>query len=140
MIRSMPRYLTLTIASCALLLAGCGDTADKNEYVEKNNAIQTELQEAMSSLNASGDEQAVAKAQKSLKAAAADLEALDPPADWQDEHDDLVAAVNDMDGLINDMVEAAEAKDQAALTKAIEGITAAQEQATEAIDAMNADR
>lgn len=139
--------LAVLAVVATLLVAGCGGdgSLSKNEYVEKNNAIQTEAMESISSLGtASSDpDKAVAQldtAQAGIDKAVKDLDALKPPSDWKDEHADLVASLKEMGTVIGAMRTAAKEKDIAALTKAISDINELQTKSSDAINAMNADR
>lgn len=143
MLRSL--RTVLAIAASALLLAACGDDGmSKNEYVERNNEIQTEAMKAVNDLSSSSDPEkfasGIADVKTSLDTAIEDLKALDPPADWTDEHADLVKAIEGMRSTLDDLKTAAEKEDPTALTDAVGELTKQQEAATKAINAMNADR
>jgi hypothetical protein len=94
--------LVLTLvcaATVALAVAGCGN-AEKNDYVDQVNAIQTDVQAQATSAFAelgSGGPNAAADVAKKLQAlftsAADQLEAVDPPDDVADLHAQLVAEV-----------------------------------------------
>lgn len=145
MIRSRTRTMVALVATMGVAATGCGDgSLSKSEYVEQNNEIQQRAMESVNGIGSSSDPAQLAKdlekAQASLKDAVADLKALDPPADWEDEHADLVQAIEDMDGIMSDMQTAADKKDVAALTKASGEISDVQSRASAAINAMNEDR
>lgn len=145
MIQAKTRTMVTMIAAIGVVAAGCGDgSLSKSEYVEQNNDIQQRAMDSVNEIGSSSDPSQLAKdleqAQASLKDAVADLKALDPPADWEDEHADLVAAIEDMDTIMADMKTAADKKDVAALTKASGEISDVQKRASAAISAMNEDR
>lgn len=135
----------ILVLSTCLVLAACGDGAmSKSAYVKENNAIQEKAQKAMADFGASSDpskiEGSIDKARATLDAAADDLEALDPPKDWADEHADLLEALRGMSTQMTALAKAAGDKDVEALTKATTEMQKLQEQASKAISAMNADR
>jgi hypothetical protein len=142
-----PAFALLVVLAAALTAAGCGGdgSLSKSEYVEKNNAIQTEAMESIGTLGtASSDPEKAAaqleEAQAGIDKAVKDLDALKPPSDWKDEHADLVASLKEMGTVIGEMQTAAKEKDVEALTQAITDINELQTKSSDAINAMNSDR
>jgi hypothetical protein len=137
--------LALSIIAAAVLAAGCGDgSLSKNEYVEKNNTIQTDAQKAIGEIGASSDPEKMSEqmttAKTAITKAAADLEKLDPPSDWQEEHDELVAVLEEMSALMAELETAAEKQDIKALQSASSELNDLQARSSKAIKAMNDDR
>ena len=137
------RLLPLLLVAASLLLAGCGG-ADKNAYVKENNAIQEQAMTAVSKLDPSANPKEAAAqfttAKKALDDAAKDLDALEVPADWQNEHDDLVKSIEGMSVEVEKLSVAVKAKDVKAMTASSVKLNTLQADASKAIDAMNADR
>jgi hypothetical protein len=98
--RHVVRPLTLLAAlvlAVALLAAGCGDTGEKNDYVDEVNQLQTDLVEqvtkATTSANPTTQKQAADYAgtiADIFSKAADDFAAVDPPEDVADLHSQLV--------------------------------------------------
>ncbi len=112
----MKRLLSLVlilVASAAVALAptGCGN-AEKNDYVDKVNEIQNNLQTqataAISSAPASPAQagQLVKKLQGLFADAADQLAAVDPPSDVADLHQQLVDKVREVSDQIGKLADA----------------------------------
>lgn len=92
------------VAASALAVAACGgDTEEKNEYVDAVNQVTTTLNQGLTEVSsgaaATSPEEAstvFADFGKQLDAAAADIEAIEPPEDVADLHDQLVTQVKDL--------------------------------------------
>jgi len=144
---SLARRLSLVIVlalGAALLLAGCGDTADKNEYVKKNNAIQNEAAQAASGLAVSGDAEESAKqldtASDALAKAVKDMKALDAPSDWKDEHKRLVKSLEQQQTALDKGIAALKDGDTATATTEIAKLATYSADSQKAINDMNQSR
>ncbi len=111
-VRHVIRMLIVSMA-LTMLVAGCGSGAlSKSDYVDKNNAIQKELASSISKLNTvDPNNKATAAAtlldiQKQLDATVAKLGKLTPPADWKDEHSDILKALKGSSAEIGGMATA----------------------------------
>jgi hypothetical protein len=96
--------------AAALLLVACGDTAEKNDYVDQVNEVQTTFQSEISELGQGLDspDQLVAfyeEALASLRGAADELEEIAPPEDVAELHDRLVEEVQGLADLIQGAVD-----------------------------------
>src|SRR5688572_6027627 len=100
----MPRprnvLLIFVLASTvALVAAGCGN-GEKNDYVDEVNAIQTDLQSETTEISSGAADNPnqiadiATQLQDAFAAAAADLEAVDPPEDVADLHAQLIDQVS----------------------------------------------
>jgi Family of unknown function (DUF6376) len=108
MTRLVPRLRLLApvlLVLSALLLVACGDSEEKNDYVDEVNEIQTTLQDEISSLaqQPESPEQLVTfynDTVSSLEQAATSLEDVSPPDDVAELHDRLVSEVQELAGVI----------------------------------------
>jgi RecA/RadA recombinase len=101
--RHANRPLTLLAAALlviALLAAGCGDSGEKNDYVDAVNQLQTDLvdqvTEATSDANPTTQKQAADYAGRIADVfgnSADEFEAVDPPEDVADLHQQLVEEI-----------------------------------------------
>ncbi len=123
--------------ACVLALLGCsGEAPDEVAsedapvyepafseavagYSERIGQVQQQGQEALSS----GSEEAVLEVYGALRdatdASTAELEELDPPAEVAERHDELIAALREQSDALDDVIAAAQAQDEAALTQAL---------------------
>ena len=91
----MTAALALAIAF-VVLLAGCGDTAERNDYVDEVNQVQEQLVSQITAATKTnlGSQKAAAGYAGTVAAifsdAAEKFEAIDPPADVADLHAQLV--------------------------------------------------
>lgn len=112
-----PRTFTALLAISGALVAGCGDDGPltKAEYEEKVRTTYAEVQEAFARTNVpSLDELAgrVEDAQEALRAAADELEGVDPPEDVETEHEEVVAGLRAYAEDLNRLRNAAEQGDE----------------------------
>lgn len=119
------RTFALLAAVAALVISGCGSTADKNEYVNSINQATTALTQSMSkvgSTNAS-DPAAIATTLddggKAIDKAAKDFEAITPPDDAVNAHKLMVSGLHSLATTFSDAADAARAKDTAKLMKVL---------------------
>ena len=78
----LPRLIAAIAVIASLLAAGCGDSSEKNDYVDDVNALQNDLVADVSA--------AAATTPTNQKQAADGFEAVDPPDDVADLHSQLV--------------------------------------------------
>jgi hypothetical protein len=136
----------LIVLGAALLLTACGGdgSLSKSEYVDESNKIQTDVEKAISDLpqpsagNAKETSQSALDLQDEIDGAVADYKKLDPPADWEDEHKDLISALEDMSKAMGDMAKAAKKEDLAAIGKATAALTTAGAKSEAALAKMEA--
>jgi hypothetical protein len=121
---SMRKFALLGVVA-TLLIAGCGSTADKNEYVNSVNKATTTLTQSMSKLGASNstDPAAMAgsidEAGKAIEKAAKDFEAITPPDDAKHAHGLMVSGLHSLATTFTDAADAARAKDTEKLVKVL---------------------
>jgi hypothetical protein len=110
------RTLAVLLAISGALVAGCGDDGalTKAEYEEKVRVTYAEVQEAFARTNVAVDELAgrVEDAQDALRDAADELEAVQPPADVETEHAEVVAGLRAYADDLVRLVNAAERGDE----------------------------
>ncbi len=100
----MPRLLRLTIAACLIaattvVLAACGDTEEKNDYVDAVNNVTSTLNSGLSDVSSqagsvdSPDQVAgvFTDFAAQLETATTELEDISPPEEVTSQHDDLIA-------------------------------------------------
>ena len=94
--RLLPRLILAIAVAASLLVAGCGDNGEKNDYVDDVNALQRDLVSEVSdsaSATPTNQKQAADYAGEiaGIFSTAADrFEAVDPPDDVADLHSQLV--------------------------------------------------
>jgi hypothetical protein len=133
-------------AAVALAVAGCGN-AEKNDYVDKVNEIQSNLQtqatQAISSAPTSPAQagELVKKLESIFSDAADQLAAVDPPSDVADLHNQLVdkiREVSDEVGKLSDAFESGNPQQiQQAATKLQSAISKSQTALSSLIDQIN---
>ena len=110
-------FLVLLAVTAALVLTGCGSTADKNEYVKSVNEATVALTKALGSVGnvGSGEPAAVAATLtdggKAIDKAAKDFEAITPPDNAKHAHTQMVAGLKSLANTFNQAAAAAKAKD-----------------------------
>jgi hypothetical protein len=104
---------TIALAAAALALAACGSNDEANDYIDEVNSVQeglvTEVTDAVSQAPPANPEAAAAVAtdlETVFNDTADELEAIEPPDDVAELHDDLVAAVRDVGTRIGDAEQA----------------------------------
>ena len=119
------RKFALLGAIAALLITGCGSTADKNEYVNSVNKATTTLTQSMSKLGAANNTDPAAMAGsiddagQAIEKAAKDFEAITPPDDAKHAHGLMVSGLHSLATTFSDAADAARAKDTAKLVKVL---------------------
>lgn len=97
----MKRVYLVVLLSLGLIAAGCGDTAEKNDYVDELNAVQVEVFNDITALNAatSTDPSEAKSDLNKLVAAVEDgadkIEAVEPHPDVTAQHAELVSLMRD---------------------------------------------
>jgi hypothetical protein len=121
----MKRIIGLAIVVAALV-AGCGSTADKNEYVTSVNNAQAALTTELSKINPAGDPGQIATeledGAKAIEKSAADFKAIEPPDDAKGAHDKIVKGLNGLATTFREAAEAAKAKDTQKMVELLSGI------------------
>jgi hypothetical protein len=129
------------LLSAALLVSGCAakDTVDKQDYIKKNNAIQTDTAKAFQGLDVTKPA-SIDAARKELESAIQKLDDLEPPADYKKPHRQMIDALKELDAVLGDAKSAMAAKDVAKLKALTTRMNAAQAKFNAAIDTMNKHR
>jgi nitrous oxide reductase accessory protein NosL len=121
----MKRIIGLAVIVAALV-AGCGDTADKNEYVTKVNNAQAALTTSMAKINPAGDPASIAteldEGAKAIEKTATDFKAIAPPDDAKGAHDKMVNGLSALADTFRDAAEAARDKDTEKMVQLLSGI------------------
>jgi hypothetical protein len=130
----------LCVAAAAFTIAACGgDTEEKNDYVDQVNEVTTTLNEGLTEISTGAAAATPEEAAKvfadfgaELDTAAADIEAIDPPEDVADLHQQLVTEVEDLGATATNAADEIEQGGPAAVTGvATEFITEATTASTE---------
>lgn len=116
----------VAVVMLAALAAGCGGGSSrlsKAQYEQKIQADGKAVQQAASAITSSGGSiqklaVQVAAAEKAAKAAADDLDGVNPPADIADDNAKIVAALRTIDAQLTKLEQAAKAGDIAAVQQA----------------------
>lgn len=94
--------LLLAFAFSGAGLAACGDTEEKNDYVDSLNAAQERYADAAAGLGSDptryGEE--IEQLTESTDTLIEDVEALDPPDEVQEQHDDIIAALKEFNAAV----------------------------------------
>jgi len=121
----MKRIIGLAVVIAALV-AGCGDTADKNEYVTKVNDAQAALTTSMAKINPAGDPASIAseleEGAQAIDKTATDFKAIEPPDDAKGAHDKMVKGLSSLAQTFRDAAAAAKAKDTEKMVQLLSGI------------------
>src|SRR3954452_16704517 len=98
-LKSMRKFALLG-AIVALIITGCGSTADKNDYVNSVNQATTALTQSMSKIGTANNSDPAAMAGtlddggKAIEKAASDFEAITPPDDAKHAHELMVSGLH----------------------------------------------
>jgi predicted nucleic acid-binding Zn-ribbon protein len=145
-----PALLAVLLLAASLLAAGCGDTDEKNDYVDEVNELQTDLvdqvTQATTSANPTTQKQAADYAgaiADIFSKSADDFAAVDPPEDVADLHsqlvDELRSIADDTKKAENTLRTGSHQEAQQALTDLQTAATDAQNALNSLIDEINAD-
>jgi hypothetical protein len=115
------RRVTLAVVGlAALALVACGESAEdeyKQDYPpldRKLGSLGTDVGDSIQGASGSSDEQlagAFADYAQQLGVIQQDIDALEPPDDLAEDQDELVSAIGDQQGALEDIAEAAETGD-----------------------------
>ncbi len=122
----------IAVSAVAVPLAACGgDDSSKDDYRKDARAIADKLQRdistAQQSLNSQDERQIVTglnQFRTSLTEARNGFGELDPPDDFKDVHDKLVAELNTLEQDVQAVADAVEAKDQEQAQQAVQKMQA----------------
>ncbi|MBE2319744.1 hypothetical protein DVA67_027490 [Solirubrobacter sp. CPCC 204708] len=121
----MKRIIGLALAVAALA-AGCGSTADKNEYVNSVNQAQAALTTTLTKINPAGKPNQIAaeldEGGEAIDTAVKDLQAITPPDDATKPHGRIVNGLSALASTFHDAADAARAKDTAKMAELLNGI------------------
>lgn len=124
----MPLRSAALTVTCAAVLAACGGGGDSGrlsaaEYRDQGNAACQRYEQAVKKLAQPSSLQDVSAyaddAREELASLVDQLEALDPPQDLQDRHDQLVALGRQSEDALGDLAEAGESQSKTQMTKAL---------------------
>jgi hypothetical protein len=127
-LRAMLRKAFLTISALATLsLTGCGGDGrlSKSDYEHRVRSVYANVQEAFRKTNVTSTEllaDRVGEAQGELRSAADELEEIQPPEKVEEETEELVEGMREYADDLDELREAAERGDQAAVQKFNSGI------------------
>ena len=117
------RKIALLAAVAALVIAGCGSVADKNEDVNSINQATTALSTSMAKIGQinPSDPAAIASTRddggKAIYKAASDFAAIEAPDDGKHAHELMVGGLKSLAGTFNEAADAARAKDTEKMVK-----------------------
>ncbi len=96
----MKRHLVLAALAAACLAAGCGSTAEKNDYVKSVNEARTALTKSLSTVNPAGEPEQIAadldEGGKVIDSAVADLKEITPPDDAEHAHGRMIKGLTEI--------------------------------------------
>jgi VIT1/CCC1 family predicted Fe2+/Mn2+ transporter len=124
---SFSRPAAIAAVALGLVVAGCGSSSDKNDYVKHVNSAIASLSKSLSAAGgalSSGDAGAAAASKldtggDAMEKASADFAKLSPPSDAKDANAKIVDGFHKLAGNFHDMAKQARSKDLAGLTKAL---------------------
>jgi hypothetical protein len=124
----MARLLLAALSALALALAACGeDTQEKNDYVDALNAAQERYADASAGLGTDPDsyDRQIEQLTKSTDKLIAEVEALDPPDEVQEQHDAIVATLEEFNATVKPVLDDLSSGDPAKEGTAVNSISAA---------------
>lgn len=147
MTRALRAALLCLAAVAALALAACGGDDESNDYVDDVNAVQNEFLDTMTEVASTppttpaqaGD--VVSEMEDAFSAAADDLEAIEPPEEVADLHDELITTMSDLGDQVAGLGEALTSGNPQQTTQAATelqaSLTEAQTEVTSLTDQIN---
>ena len=122
----MKRHLILAALAAACLAAGCGSTAEKNDYVQSVNQAQAALTKSLSTVNPGGKPEQIAtdldEGSKVIDSAVADLEAISPPDDAEHAHGRMIKGLSELADTFREGADAARDEDPQKMVQVLGGI------------------
>ena len=122
----MKRHLLLAALAAACVAAGCGSTAEKNDYVKSVNQAQTALTKSLSTVNPAGEPAQIAadldEGGKVIDSAVADLKAITPPDDAEHAHSRMIKGLTEIADTFREGADAARDKDPQKMVQVLGGI------------------
>lgn len=110
-LRAAARVLALAVALAAgaALLAGCADRQSRREYERQLGDVYWVRQGALGEVTTAGleDPETLAKAQRTIRQAAADMDATSPPAEVQQAHDAYVESLRGLSAMLGKLADCA---------------------------------
>jgi hypothetical protein len=127
MLTSFSRPVAVAAVALGLVVAGCGGSSDKNDYVTHVNQAITSLTKSLSDVGGAlngGDAGTAAAAKldaggRAMDKASTDFSKLSPPSDAKDANAKIVDGFHKLAGSFHDMAKQARAKDLTGLTKSL---------------------
>lgn len=118
----MTRLLALVALLAVGLIAGCGDTKSKNDYVDSVNKAQNDFVASINKMNSSGGANGATDTFTQLDTAigkvVTDLKAVDPPGDVKSLHSQLVSELGKFRTSVKSAGDAIATKDPQKIAKA----------------------
>lgn len=122
----MKRMFALAALAAACLAAGCGSTAEKNDYVQSVNDAQAALTKSLSTVKPAGEPEQIAadleQGGKKIDEAVADFEQITPPDDAAHAHKRIVNGLSAIADTFREGADAARAEDPEKMVKVLGGI------------------
>jgi hypothetical protein len=122
----MKRHLLLAALAAACVAAGCGSTAEKNDYVQSVNQAQAALTKSLSTVNPGGKPEQIAtdldEGSKVIDSAVADLEAITPPDDAEHAHGRMIKGLSELADTFREGADAARDDDPQKMVQVLGGI------------------
>lgn len=124
---SLTRPAAIAAVTLGLVVAGCGSSSDKNDYVKHVNqaiaSLSTSLSDAGGALS-SGNAGTAAAAKleaggQAMDKASSDFQGLKPPADAKDANAKIVDGFHKLAGQFHTMADLARKQDVSGLTKSL---------------------
>lgn len=120
------KRMILAALAAACVAAGCGSTAEKNDYVNSVNEAQAALTKSLSTVNPSGEPEQIAadleQGGKVIDGAVADLKQITPPDDAAHAHGRMVKGLSALAGMFREGAAAARDEDPEKVVKVLGGI------------------
>ncbi len=122
----MKRSALALALTAALIAAGCGSVADKNNYVDSVNDAQAALTTSLGTIKPGGEPEQVAteleQGGKVIDSAVADLKKITPPDDAARAHTKMISGLSAIAGTFREGADAARDKDPKKMAEVLGGI------------------
>jgi hypothetical protein len=120
------KRIVLAAVAAACIAAGCGSTAEKNDYVNSVNEAQAALTTSLSTVQPGGKPEEIAAdledGGKKIDAAVADLEQITPPDDAAHAHQRMVKGLASLADMFREGAAAARDDDPTKMAEVLGGI------------------